>query len=421
LHRVISLAEQGLWREATEAGFQEESGAFRGSPPRVWLQAINAAQLGGHPQVLEREGDRLLDLAMSDPDLWVRLRAASALVLVDNVQLREHGGALAASLKERRPELSTDPNFKKAALQALAEYALAARRPAEAEGFLAQDPAFKLRDYLPLKALVKLQEGNRDEAVATLEEAFQPAAQLAGYWPLRVWFLTKLREAEKQITGGTVRSDKLLAEDRQAALADWESRDPATAAFDHLVATYRRSGTPATGPSYPFLARGQRLFELGRLNEAEADFDKAAELAPDDIDTLLARARFHAERGNVARARDEFEVTLNKAAAAKAKEGEPLRLIVEREIARHEAVLNEWLAQSNHAWLRRVRADRQMQLGNWQQAAESLKHDDHFTQKTRLAGLSCLLGDDEGFRSACRKLLEQLPRDWTREPRITTC
>jgi tetratricopeptide (TPR) repeat protein len=335
LHRVISLAEQGLWREATEAGFQEESGAFRGSPPRVWLQAINAAQLGGCPQLLEREGDRLLELAMSDPDLWVRLRAASALVLVDNVRLREHGGALAASLKERRPELSTDPNYKKAALQALAEYALAARRPAEAEGFLAQDPAFKQRAYLPLKVLIKLQEGNRDEAVAALEEAFQRAAQPAGYWPLRVWFLTKLREAEKQITGGTDRSDKMLVEDRQAALADWESRDSATAAFDHLVATYRRPGTPATTPSYPYLARGQRLFELGRLNEAEADFDKAAELAPDNIDTLLVRARFHAERGNVARARDEFEATRNKAAAAKAKEGDSLRLIVEREIARH--------------------------------------------------------------------------------------
>jgi tetratricopeptide (TPR) repeat protein len=218
-------------------------------------------------------------------------------------------------------------------------------------------------------------------------------------------FYPTFREAYQVIHGNTIDIDHQLNEFLAARRKLWDERDPLTAAFDDAV-----RNAPADSNAY--LTRGQRLADLGRLSEAEGDFNKAVELAPDDIGTLLARARFHAARGSVARARDVFEAALNKAAAAKAKEGDSLRLIVEREIARHEAVMDEWQAQSNHPWLRRVRADRQIQLRNWHQAAESMKHDDLFTQKTRLAGLSCLLGDDEGFRSACRSLPEQLPRDW---------
>ena len=60
-----------------------------------------------------------------------------------------------------------------------------------------------------------------------------------------------------------------------------------------------------------------RLAELGRLNDAEADFNKAVELEPAAVEALVARARFHAQRGDVDRARTDFDAALKLAPTSK--------------------------------------------------------------------------------------------------------
>src|SRR4029450_4351550 len=62
---------------------------------------------------------------------------------------------------------------------------------------------------------------------------------------------------------------------------------------------------------WPYLARGRRLVELGRLEEAEADFNEAVELAPNDPDVLAARAVFLADSGKPDRAAADFHAALN--------------------------------------------------------------------------------------------------------------
>ena len=60
-------------------------------------------------------------------------------------------------------------------------------------------------------------------------------------------------------------------------------------------------------------ARGRRLAELGRFNEAEADFNKAVEVAPKDPEVLTARGLFLADFGYADRAAADLDGALGLA------------------------------------------------------------------------------------------------------------
>jgi tetratricopeptide (TPR) repeat protein len=215
--------------------------------------------------------------------------------------------------------------------------------------------------------------------------------------------LTRLREAERVIRGSTDQTDELLATAREETLANWQNRDTDIAAYDHLVNTWGAIGSnePAEQP-FPFLARGFRLAELGRLGEAEADFNKAVELAPEDIEILMARAEFYEQIGGVGRAWEEFNTVWNMAVTS---DDEKQVRTVERRLALHETVLKEGLRRSpENAALWRVQAVQQFTRQQWTDAVQSLQHGEHWRLESYLASLHCLLGDINSYRDSLEKL-----------------
>jgi tetratricopeptide (TPR) repeat protein len=283
-----------------------------------------------------------------------------------------------------------------------------------AKHFLEQTGAEKAS----LLAIIAHHEGNATAAANWLADAQERDYDLlcdrahfeSRWWPDVVRHAIAFRNAERLITGQTTASDEHLATLHNDALSRTANADPETASFDHLIETF-----PITNehkPTFRWLARGRRLAELGRFDEAAADFNKAVELAPDDIDVLTARARFEAERGNLSEASAAFQTALEFAESARSTDPQAWE-VVEREIGLQEALLDDWLARTpNNARLWRVSAQRQFQLGKWQEAAESLEHGRHDSHELMLAILYCLLGDDDAWREACRDHAELLPDDY---------
>ena len=420
LDRFLRTAEAGLWQEAAAIAF--------GQVPRSKLYdtecvyehtlAVQLALLSGDPQVLQREGDRLLQRSLapnSELADWAQVRSASALSLVDNPIVRQRYAELETSLKERLPRKG-DIYREQRDLQVLAELALLQGKTAVAEELMNRpEGGFQAKWRLPLWAVLRHQQGKAAEARAQLEEALQLAAHddLKDFWPLRGWLLLKLRDAERQILGSTQRTDDLLASQRQAALARWKPDALSASAFDHLVATYGSDGK-ALDPIYPYLARGRWLAGQGRFDEATADFNAALKLKPDDIEVRLARAQLYAKRGDVEGAAKEFlsSLQLDKGTF---EENYMRGLEIGRELARDDAVFARAVAlrpDDYRLWLGRSlhHADH----GRWPQAAadnsKAAWPAAFFVLRTmERACLQQLAGDLEGYRQTCQGLLEKDP------------
>jgi tetratricopeptide (TPR) repeat protein len=230
-----------------------------------------------------------------------------------------------------------------------------------------------------------------------------------------VWFLGQLREAERQITGRTEKSDAIMASQHTAALEDWEGRDPATAAFDHIVATCSQIGSKNADPVNAYLARGRRLAELGRFDEAKADFNKAAELATDDPQVLTARAVFYADHGQPDKAAAGFRdsLTLSKVGPKGAYwEGLPAYL----EVAQRDDVLDRLESlrpEDGHPrMVRMVLSLHQGQLDAAGADAERLQH--YGGQRGTSAAIALLRGDRQMFADLLANRGAMNPREQAR-------
>ncbi len=174
----------------------------------------------------------------------------------------------------------------------------------------------------PIKALLAHQAGDHPTAKALLAEARevlrvqlialraqlqqarpQPLGPLS--WMHWIQFQVLLLEAEAAIDPDEPSSRaQMLAVERE--LADWWQTSPETMIQDLAVYTTATDGSTNIAFLQPYVARGKRLAELKRFDEAEADFNKAVELKPNDSDVLYARAAFYADRGDSERAVAEF-------------------------------------------------------------------------------------------------------------------
>ena len=111
------------------------------------------------------------------------------------------------------------------------------------------------------------------------------------------------REACQLIHGDSVDVDGRFEEYVKKRRSLWEAHDPLTFAFDEAIRNAPQNG-------HAWLARGKRLAELGRLDEAEADFHRAVAVAPNDPQVLTARAIFYADHGQVDKAAADFRNAL---------------------------------------------------------------------------------------------------------------
>ena len=133
--------------------------------------------------------------------------------------------------------------------------------------------------------------------------------------PKTTTYLLHARAAERIVTGSTTQIDELLRTAYQQDRATWDKADPLIEAYDHLVLTNKATHRPRP-PGLAELHRGRRLEELGRFEQAEADFNTAAKLRLADVDVLTARGAFYADRGRLDAAVTDFTAAMALARAA---------------------------------------------------------------------------------------------------------
>jgi tetratricopeptide (TPR) repeat protein len=397
IDRAFALAEMGLWDEAAEQMRQANPHRIRDA----WL-SVRFAQLllaAGDVEGYRRQCEWMLQQFENSASPLEACNLAWACTLAPDV-------APDAERLVRIAELGRDPSPAEryrigvlgGALYRAGRFDEAIKRLGEISDV--RNPVSDL-----VLAMAHHGKGDTDKARELLEKAqtwYDAATREAltaptydlphWHWNEFVDFQILYREARALIEGTSAVQDKNAADLLARAREELARRDPLTAEFDHAVMVQ---------PNEPrlWLARGRRLAELGRWGEAEADFNKAVELKPDDLDALLARARFHAERGDVAEARDEYAAALQLPGKGWWTTGR----VVEREIGLYGDVLDELQKRDPRtAQLWRIRGERQMRLGQWREAVQSLSSSDPDVYHESYIALLCtLLGDQSGHQAAC--------------------
>ena len=244
---------------------------------------LNVFSLTGDQQLLHRLTDLLLERATKSSNGLEQSIAAQILVLSDDPVVRQRADEVMTRLKLTLPEARKSGAGRDYRLRALTLFAASLGRIDEANAFLEELETSNRRTKMmaPLRAIVLERGQQHDQAVAALEMGLEHWANREFLWYQKVWYLAVLREAERQVTGVTTRTDAIVENIEKQALANLQNQDPKTAAFDHLVETYGRISSE-NKPDYPYLMRARRLAELGRYDAAAADFSKVVELRSPD-------------------------------------------------------------------------------------------------------------------------------------------
>jgi serine/threonine protein kinase/tetratricopeptide (TPR) repeat protein len=265
----------------------------------------------------------------------------------------------------------------------------------------------------PIQALAHHGLGHHEEAQELLAESiarlesFVSAAQTNDSLVLSVLrsrFFTLTREAHAVITGGTERVDQLYDLFQEARRESWEARDPTTEAYDDLVLSAKDNPNA-------LLSRGHRLAELGRLEEAETDFNNAVELAPDDIEILMARAQFYADTGQIEKAAADFDTALTLSGSGYSESERVINMTLAQQPDVWEAVQKRrpkdtrlWIGRGRHRATRRLW---QQALADYEQASSLNENIIRGNVATEYGALKLLTNDVEGYETVCRRLAEE--------------
>ncbi len=320
LDRALTYAEAGLWQEA--ADLTASHGPDFTANNHAWLHHVPILALTGREDAYRKQLAAQYDRSFSNSNDGTLTYLAAAMTAMSNPVLSEHYDEFLARVESVLTREGNRYNRFENGTFSAAWGALLLDRVPDAQRLvdridrgLGKEAAGWYRDGWPVRALLAEKAGKHDESLHWLDRCLEkyPAGLAADtHWPSRLLMTIRLRIAERLITGSTERSDAILKEIRQSKLREFQGRDPLTAAFDHRVQAHRATSDQFTvGPAFPYLARGRRLAELGREGDAEAEFSKAVELAPDDPEVLAARGVFHADFGRPDQAAADFHAALN--------------------------------------------------------------------------------------------------------------
>jgi serine/threonine protein kinase/tetratricopeptide (TPR) repeat protein len=311
--RAILLAEQRRFGEAVDAlnALPFSPDDLRSGYIVCHLAPVLAADDRGRERYQQYCATAIAWSVEVEKQPWLKLMIPYVCTQHPNECFNEHGGQLVSFAEQYAAGSAATWSLPR--LQA----ALASYRLGQYERAQSLLTEFDRRHPLsfPLQALLHQQLGDTASAVGTLEAAFRAGTDAVGtmrtvdrssfaemnwacWWHEWALFLNLLTEAEQAIRGETRAAEQLRADAEATQVRRW-TESPELIAFDHAVLF------TACGPDgllkypKPLVARGRRLAELGRFDEAEADFDKAVELAPQDLDVLEARDHLRAQRGNV--------------------------------------------------------------------------------------------------------------------------
>ncbi len=220
-------------------------------------------------------------------------------------------------------------------------------------------------------------------------------------------FVLMLRNAETDIRGTTLASERILQHWRNTGSKTLETRDPQLAAYEEVI---YYGGTAA---SKPFIARGKRLAELERFDEAAADLDRAVQLAAKDYQPLLERAQYHLSFGRVSDATDDLVAALDVANRDRGWSTHQAR--VEAEIRYNVAILDELQRRESSRWWR-LRGCRAASRYDWSDAARCFSvNQEWWSNCVSLAAIRCIQEDFAGHQSACLPLPQLVKTQQPRE------
>jgi tetratricopeptide (TPR) repeat protein len=219
-------------------------------------------------------------------------------------------------------------------------------------------------------------------------------------------YLLVLEEAEQLVRGERTTSAALRSDVEQMMIERW-SKAPETQPYDHAIFLAKRQGQDLLRFPRPLLARGQRLAELGRFDEARVDFDKAVERAPEDWQVQLARATFLADCGQWEAAGAAFGSLLHQTGGDRWwLEGRR----IEEEIVAREPLLDRLQAGAPNAaiWWR-LRGCRRIREQRWEEAATAFTSGDPYWSHYSLAAtLHLMLGDHAAYNRNVQEMEQML-------------
>ncbi len=413
--RAYRFAELGLWKEAAELLEGEAARELR-SHVCPWTLFSEIALLAGNREAYERDCRELFERYRHTADLWPRVWLAHTLCVAPNPTFDAHSQEITKlALRAREPFGGPENGYYQWASLAVAYALYRTGELAQAGENAARIEAAHLGPLSwPLRAMIAHRQGRSQDAATWLDKAlrfddWQPKSK---NWLYQAHFLVSLREAEQLITGTTSRSDALCEKRRALALRQWQTLDPATAAFDYLVTTDSHSLPNFENPGFPWLARGRCLAALKRFDQTESDFNKAVELAPGRPDVRLARAVFLADRGLAEKAAEELhQAYLLLGGGATRDSAHPVAAVF-LVAARHPEVLERLAALvpgNGMPWLARARLH--VWHGRWKDALADYQRagqvdGECFGQFVPIecARLHLLLGDTESYRAVCDRV-----------------
>jgi serine/threonine protein kinase/tetratricopeptide (TPR) repeat protein len=324
LDQSLFLSEQDRFRAAGEALAPHIESALDELRREISHQNIATMfplALLEDQSAYERVCGELLQQFKSTTDGGTRAWIVWAVTLRPNEAFDAHAAECiqaAEAFVPERPGYGDFPLIAALANYRAGRYAEAARWADQASSTGWQPPlrALIAHKLLESAASEKWLEQSRHALAAQLHQVQQqvvaPVPQPSMGSPLWYWRVALealLLEAEQTIAPEQPGSGaRILAMERE--LGNWWENCAATLAFDRAVFTTTVGESHKVDFPQPFLARGKRMAELGRFDEAEADFNKAVELAPEDSHVLAARAVFFADYGQSARGAADFEAAL---------------------------------------------------------------------------------------------------------------
>jgi serine/threonine-protein kinase len=183
------------------------------------------------------------------------------------------------------------------------------------------------------------------------------------------------------------------------------------AALDQPVCDEELDVLADPGSPQGYLVRAGRRFALGRTQEAEADLDRAVELARNDPVVWARRGRVHASYGRFEAAAADFLRAIDLA-----PEGSD-RTRLRAELVRHGEVFQHAAGpQPNDVWLWDARLTYLVARGRWREAEPAADHlyslmarvnSNDPVHAVRLATVRAASGDAEGYRTIRRALAER--------------
>lgn len=424
LDRAFLLAERRLWPEATEQFWEQDSASLQPARSTEWEFGKLALLIGN--EELYRQQCVAASERLRDSDATIRHYLANLVSVAPNPVLDsnyEDVVRMAYSLAHRPSDPLNASRTGWGILHATWA-ALNTDRLADAEQRLAEYAAWDWSPNLafPARAVFAEKSGRHEEAVARLaqaaaESALVLSAESVSQWSATVTKLLHFRAAEKVVMGNTAQFDALIRTTLERDRAFWNSADPLTTAFDHVVLTNKATNRPWP-PGLAELARAQRLASLQRFPDAEADFDTAVKLAPNAPEVLAARGRFWVERGDIPRASADYASALELLPESAGKPADKAhRNWLLMQIAHRDELFEQVLElrQGDHFGLWMNRMIHHIRQGDAPSALAAAQHVQKLSTSYEAAAALRLCGDPAEFerhRSAAVNIRDAYQRCW---------